>query len=1202
MKKNSLLLFLLSVFSIFTLFGCDSCSEQGEGGNGDIGSIGEIQQTPFLSLSKTELNEFVIGDSQIIFADFAEIEGTNLKWEISNDTASENDKVVEMEILNKYSCKLTAVRVGEATLTATCGTLKQTCTIKVSLNNLYPSLEFESNRTEVINIFPNSKLDLSAYVAFNGKKFDDADINYTVADPTFGSVDKEQQTFTSLNKLGLTTITVQANWRGVASELLERTITVKVVAPKTVILKDAEGKSIQQMYLYTVDSFEGTTYKKEQTISEIVVQEANDSIENYTVAITDSVAGDGSDTPVATWDSVNKKIIVNTYGSANLTISFDSPATGEPFSYSFAITAVRPLAEYKTPIQNFSWLIGDLPVDTIFAGGSTNILNAEQDGRALTIVENKLIDVVATSDTQMSEERITVYNDKVGYILTLETYAMAIDSAEEFQAYLDSDETRTITGYFELKKDINIQNAWNFTSDKMTFGGVLEGNGYTLTVPMRAYGVFGSITGTLQNLHLHVTGVSSKGAGHATSVISKWAGGKANVKDMYVSIDLAQNATFPYSFSLFGSSDNSFQMRNFVADLGDKLPADGYNAGQPIYYNMHGILFQYISYIDESNKRETNYDNVYIISSGLKELVNRHDGPVGTAKNCNIYAGNDTELYENYTLPTGTITVNNVPTESTETKYQLNTIKRYDTYADFVGSENSYESFTSKYWEIINGGLYWKGVYEQGVRVLTTDETDEEIDEYKLQTTTDKVKVSMVDMYGNVLDGVDCTIENDDGILTVENGEILLVKTVEEDKEYTVKIKAVVEGITIERNITIKALAIRTTYTQEVYLATNSDYAGTDQYVLTTAGLDAMPTDIVSASLNGVALTITDGKLPDITMDYIKKFESYGKTRETYMNIYAGETSIVSEKADQTPLTLTIKTATETIEFTNLFVCTDVIQTAADLNRFSITYRSDADERSVYANDGYYVMTNNIDAKDLAFKHNNNAYDPYRRFVGTFDGRGYTISNLNVDRENVVVTGNTEVYGLFGNLYGADILNVGFVNVSAEGGSVLGTHSSYVVGSYTAETGALTTSAHIYPAIHSTTYNYMSTRIENVYIQVADSVQSMQGALCSTMGDYNFLINIVIEWNPTNGAELSAGFGSFIGSGTLDDANKPKRENVVVLSSVALNKEMTSCSGVAVFTDRATMESENTSSLESFGAYWATTSNSPVWNTANWQK
>ena len=386
-------------------------------------------------------------------------------------------------------------------------------------------------------------------------------------------------------------------------------------------------------------------------------------------------------------------------------------------------------------------------------------------------------------------------------------------------------------------------------------------------------------------------------------------------------------------------------------------------------------------------------------------------------------------------------------------------------------------------------------------------------------------------------------------------------------------------------------------YTQEVYLATNSDYAGTDQYVLTNAGVE-IPTDITIASLNGVALTITDGKLPDITMDYYKIFGNYGRSREIYMNIYAGDTVIANKKAEQTPLTLIIKTAAGAMEFTNLLVCTDVIQEAADLNRFSVTYYSNVQDEYTYTNNGYYVMTDNINAEGLGFKHKNNTYGDYRRFVGTFDGRGYTISNLDLDQAEVGKTGNTETFGLFGNLLGADILNVGFVNVSAEAGSVLGSQTNYISTGDCNE-GHFTHSQYIFPHIDGQAY--ASTRVENVYIQVSNSVKSMKGALCPGMSGVNFLKNVVIEWNPTEATALSSGFGSFIGSGTFTDAEKPKRENVIVLSSVALNNSLTSCTGVAVFTDRATMESSNTASLEGFGAYWTTASNAPVWNTANWQ-
>ncbi|MBR2376056.1 MAG: hypothetical protein IKA88_07190, partial [Clostridia bacterium] len=886
--------------------------------------------------------------------------------------------------------------------------------------------------------------------------------------------------------------------------------------------------------------------------------------------------------PVAIWDSTNKRVIANTYGSAKLTVSFASPANGEPFSYSFAITVVRPVAEYEDSIQNFSWLIGDLPVETIFKIGSKEIVNAEQDGRALTITDNKLTDVATTSHTQMSRETVTVYNDKVGYVLQLETYAMAIDSADEFQAYLDSGETRVITGYFELKKDIHIQTPWQYRAEKMTFSGVLEGNGYTLTVPMRSYGLFGSLKGTLQNLHIHVTDVTTKGSYKSTSIIAQDSNTKALVKNMYVTIELAKNANFPYAVSLFGSSDNTFQLKNFVADLGDQLPADGYG------YNMYGVLFQYISYISTQGIKEENFANVYIISSGLKILVSRHDKALGDANNSNIYAGNDTDLYDAYTPAEG------------ENKYKIAAINRYNTYADFVGADHTYTEFDTKYWEVIDGGLYWKGVYADGVEVVATDKAGEAISEYQLQATTDAINLSMVDMYGNSLGSIDYTIVNNDGNLKNENGVFSLTNAVLEDKTYTITLKAVVDGITIERNITIQAVAIRTTYTQEVYLATNSDYNGTDEYVLTNAGLTTLPTGITSASLNGVALTVADGQLPDVTMHYVKKFEEYGKTRETYMEILVGTTSIVSKKADQAPLTLVVKTATETIEFTNLFVCTDVIQVASDLERFEVRDLANAETQN---NDGYYVMTNNIDASALNFAHQRDIYNPSHRFVGAFDGRGYTISNLDVGGVYTGGSNPVKPCGLFGNLYGADILNVGFVNVSAEGGSVLGSHNSNIGTGFCTTAGSLQYSESIYPAKMSNGYAYASTRIENVYIQVADSVTSLKGALSPTMNDYNFLQNVVVEWNPTNAAALSAGYGSLVGVGTTwNDANKPKRENIVVLSSVQLNNDMATCSGVAAYANRATMESQNTASLEGFVTYWTTTSNSPVWKTANWQQ
>ncbi|MBR2375674.1 MAG: hypothetical protein IKA88_05245 [Clostridia bacterium] len=793
----------------------------------------------------------------------------------------------------------------------------------------------------------------------------------------------------------------------------------------------------------------------------------------------------------------------------------------------------------------------------------------------------------------------TIVNGKVTRI-NVSVIDNVITKASELSALNNTSANGNVKTY-ALGKNLDAS-AITMSHDNATgagFGGLFDGMGHTISGLNvgSGSGLFGEFaTGaTVQNFALYNVTVN-KGFYLAEN------SPEYTMKNVYVK--LTEESTNPKGIS---KMTNNQVLENVVVEYTGanavKVPTSINSTG----WDAYGVLCFGIHTDSCTLARDDKFKDVYVISPSLLEMA--------SLSSFYLYGKNETtdvwgrsvlvdgkaseHTFAEGESPFGGVKYKNVPMQNTY---------HYDSYLAMATDENELTSFDGKYWVVCNGAVYWKDIYVQNINVVATDETDEEIEQYQLQATADEVNVSLVDMYGNTLENVNYAIVNNDGNLKNENGTFSLTNAVLEDKEYTVTLKTVVNGIKIEKNITIKAVANRTTYTQEVYLATNSDYNGTDQYVLTNAGLDAMPTGITSASLNGVELLVTDGNLPDITMSYYKKFrgndtQNYAaQVRETHMDIWASRgnslDTIVEKKADQAPLTLTLTTNSGIVEFTNLFVCTDVIQVATDLERFEIRNLTNAETQN---NDGYYVMTNNIDASALNFAHQRDSYEPYHRFVGAFDGRGYTISNLNLDQATTGYTGsNNTVYGLFGNLYGADILNVGFVNVSAEDGSVLGGHSGSIGAGFCTD-GILNYSDSIYPDIRAT-LAYASTRIENVYIQVADSVTAMKGALCPSLSDRNVVKNVVVEWNPTNATPLTSNYGSLVGSGKWSDGEKPTRANIVVLSSVQLNSEMSTCSGVTVYADRAAMESQNTASLASFAAYWTTTSNSPVWKTANWQQ
>ena len=109
-----------------------------------------------------------------------------------------------------------------------------------------------------------------------------------------------------------------------------------------------------------------------------------------------------------------------------------------------------------------------------------------------------------------------------------------------------------------------------------------------------------------------------------------------------------------------------------------------------------------------------------------------------------------------------------------------------------------------------------------------------------------------------------------------------------------------------------------------------------------------------------------------------------------------------------------------------------------------ITAISNAEELQAMAITGNYYLTNDIDASDTVNWDSAKGFDPIgtsaSEFVGTFDGCGYTISNLFINR-------TTDYIGLFAKTENAaKIANVTLADVDITGGTYIGALIGYCDG------------------------------------------------------------------------------------------------------------------------------------------------------------
>lgn len=164
---------------------------------------------------------------------------------------------------------------------------------------------------------------------------------------------------------------------------------------------------------------------------------------------------------------------------------------------------------------------------------------------------------------------------------------------------------------------------------------------------------------------------------------------------------------------------------------------------------------------------------------------------------------------------------------------------------------------------------------------------------------------------------------------------------------------------------------------------------------------------------NGEYVEAVDGDLVDITytnngMLYTFTEDKYEKALDNYKPYILTLSVVYSIDGVECPVVVEAKLADK------------LIRSANDLTRLAYLGAATVGAGGT-ANTGYYVLANDIDAKDLVLEESKFAWEDAIGFCGVFEGNGYTIRNLNV---------NAWTNGLFGALgAGSKVQNVTFENL-----------------------------------------------------------------------------------------------------------------------------------------------------------------------------
>ena len=307
---------------------------------------------------------------------------------------------------------------------------------------------------------------------------------------------------------------------------------------------------------------------------------------------------------------------------------------------------------------------------------------------------------------------------------------------------------------------------------------------------------------------------------------------------------------------------------------------------------------------------------------------------------------------------------------------QSNATLAFSTVVDFVQSTNAqsrYKKFDSEFWSLLSGVPVSKTVYEE---IYDNDVRFTKKVEYLVSGTEYKLPV----------DNAYAIVTSDSPYVSIQSGVAMISQDAPEGEEVCFTVTSIYDSLKTDTFTCQLAPAMWTNY---------KDLTGATQ----EAFYDITENEMYLADLGKEYPALKDCQY-FINTDY---------TAATYAKDGAiGEVYAIA------------KEAIYKIKYKSV---TKVIDSADDLHHVRRDYTVLSYGAPSYDGllTGTFVMINDIDCKDLTLKDTGGYWENSRGFRGTFDGRGYTISNLTVSAN-----------GLFGNLTYATVKNVKFTNVQMQ--------------------------------------------------------------------------------------------------------------------------------------------------------------------------
>ncbi len=923
------------------------------------------------------------------------------------------------------------------------------CEVNVSLGGYLPTI-YIYNKPETFDFaYGSQDYDLEFAISYNGKLFNDVDVNVESENTSIVSVQNNGKTL-NIGEKGSTYVVISANWRGI--EVTPEILTVNV---KSVYEFYFNGKPDTSIKLYTADECDGKSYVNAIDFT------PSFSLDNQVVS-TANVQVEVEDSNIVEYNNSTKILSAKNFGATNVVLRYNDGDTD--YSKTIIVETERPVAVIKNTVDYFSTYTNkfyDILSDSDKTLNQILSLDADEEivdckqGTTELKVENGYIDGFKCSRDSAEEISITVGTNKRLYKLNVNAYCLVIHSKEDLKNFeikfahddhdtkciLEREIVKRIDGYCKVVKDIDCSGLTiNHSAlvgndalcpfhdnsneiyksvicnhermDSLGFSGVFDGDGHVLdnlTIPANGYGLFGYGVGGIEIKNVAFTNISCNYSSGMfflhVPVTSSFAGTKMGEGLIdNVLFELSPSANRIRGIIEYGGWSRSLNVHNVIIDaskVADTATTEG---------TLGGLLTASGTVGNYNEQAVKEYENVYVISKNLP----LNESVVGGAT-VKVYGANTTETNTIPFLPS-------TLSSGTTYKVKLNGVKTYLTKEDLIQDkeDNDYSNFNTDLWYVAGYPLFinanknyvipsFEGkVLQEGEPISVYSKENSKVLTLKLLGTGEQLT--------NVTYSFSSEINT---LIEIDNNGAIIVKS-------TANVTSNVEGELYcdyvqggnSGRVTVKVVVepSKKTISDEIIISAKDGANNLADYI-----------DLENINLTGATATQTiNGETVNLTV------KSNG-------DLVGAKSVVNSDRTGVVASTVMLSTTQRDYEFTNVKVYAKIIYTPTDLQVFEIDENvmenhnvtipldgidigqgganypdkenkinnAETAEDAVTIN-GYFILANNINMQNVYVIHGrveggngnlselryyNNFYS-YGGFYGVFDGQGNAISNF----------------------------------------------------------------------------------------------------------------------------------------------------------------------------------------------------------------